>query len=479
MPYEGERAVVTNSLKRLLESPKVAALKNRLQRAAPRAGSQPVTPCQLERPNIQRLPKLVIAIDGSQGAIAMEDGFPGAEVGVVTVASVFIDLDKLRAVRDNGMPDPRRFKDLHTKSGIEMLLPSTNMVLDTHVDARSSYRAELFHNLNETRVLDDGETLLETYEVLLAARQDSGSGKLGCPLLDSCGHKDAHYRAKPGSYLCNCEEQSMYSTDALRIHEAFMDSGSNQTVITESRSVVEHLVLINLLRYFERYSLWRSINSIAFVMDGPLAVSGHPAWMAMSIKRELLRITDVCRTAIGSVPTIFGIEKTGLFQDHLALLDRPQRKPRTAGQHPDPRTVRPASHLKPGDVILVNDAYVKQNIIYKYEPEGSEQKAYGSTSHYGRKALYKTKTGALITVMSAFLRPGDDAMIPEAHSDQFPNLPTILSLLDTLVSNSYSNATIPLIVAHAEAAIPARANESVLRQFLQESRRSVVETSEK
>ncbi|GAA5513077.1 hypothetical protein Dcar01_01803 [Deinococcus carri] len=476
MPHEGERAGVTTSLKRLLSSGEAEKLKSRLQNRAPSEPPQGSSGIAIERPDPAALPRFVIAIDGSQGAVQIEEGFPGAEVGVVTVASVMIDLHKLRDARVRGVPDPRKFRNLHDPHGIEVFLPSTNMVLDECGDARESFRSEFFRVLGEKRLAEDGESLLETYEVLLGLRDDQGAEKLGCPLLGSCtepdkGHK---YHQAKGAYACACSTKELFSTDALRIHESFMDAGSNQTVITECRSVVEHLVLVNYLRYFERKNMWDSIQDVAFVMDGPLAVSGHPAWLAMSIKKEFLRLAEASRRASGVTPIIFGIEKTGMFQEHLKLLDqRVQKTPRSADERPDPRKLTQKGHLEAGRVILVNDAYTKKNIIFKYEPPGTgPYKAYGETSHYGRKVLYKTTSGALITAMPAFLKDGDDDMKAEACCDHFNNLGTMLSLLDALVSNAFRDATIPLVVAHAEASLPARANESVLKRFLLEHQKA-------
>lgn len=479
MPHEGERSGITTGLKRLVNSERAKILLGRTQKIVPAVMSSASTGISVERPATEDLPRFVIAIDGSQGLIEVEEGFPGAEMGVVTVASVMIDLHKLRQTRDNGVPNPRKFHDLYQPHGIELFVPSTNMVTEGHSDARESYRAEFFRALGDERLADDGESLLETYEALLTLRSDDGANKLSCPLLGSCTEQDKghHYHQAFGNYACVCGSKEYFSTDALRIHESFIDAGSNPTVITESRSVLEHLVLVNYLRYFERKKMWASLCDVAFVMDGPLSVSGHPAWLAMSIKQEIQRLTKLSLQDGGTTPIIFGIEKTGMFQEHLMRLDRTPR-PNAAAvvattgsapeRRPDPRHLPRRGRLDPGQVILVNDDYTKKNVIFKYEAPGAGPfKWYGQTTQYGRKALYKTRSNALITAMPAFLHGGDDQM-DTAELKQFPNLGLILSLLDALVSNAFKDATIPLVLAHAEASIPARANEGVLKRFVRE-----------
>ena len=466
MPHEGERGGVTSSLRRFLESSEAQEMREQLRIMEPSTSGVPLRVHDIPRPDKASLPYLVIAIDGSEGHIPLEEGYPGAEAAIVTIAAVFIDLRKLRDVEDRGIPDPRRFKDVHGTEGIELLLPSTNVVLGDDRDARSSFRRRVYEVLGSRRIFEDGETLLETYEALLALRENRSDKLPGCPLMDLCTHDKARYHSHPGTSTCHCGEHPTYSTDALRIYESFNDAATNVTAVTETRSVIEHLVLVNLLRYFELHNLWSSLRTLAIVMDGPLAVSGHPAWLAISIKSELGRLAALCSQHTGTVPTVFGIEKTGMFQDHLMRLARPVPQAPLVEGLPDPRTIRATSAVEPGHVVLVNDAYIKNKIIFKHEVGDGPFKPYGSTSHYGRKALYHTTGGALITLMPAFLRPGDDETLVEALPDHFPNLPIILSLLDTLVSDRYPNATIPLVVAHAEASIPAHANAGVLRRFL-------------
>lgn len=55
-----------------------------------------------------------------------------------------------------------------------------------------------------------------------------------------------------------------------------------------------------------------------------------------------------------------------------------------------------------------------------------------------------------------------------AKPSQFPRLADTLDLLDLLVSMRYPNAVIPLIAAHAEAAIPLQMGEKVLDKLTRE-----------
>src|SRR5689334_3750038 len=51
-------------------------------------------------------PKLLIAIDGDYSKSIVENGYPGAEIGYITVSSVVILLDKVRELEKSEFIDP-------------------------------------------------------------------------------------------------------------------------------------------------------------------------------------------------------------------------------------------------------------------------------------------------------------------------------------------------------------------------------------
>jgi hypothetical protein len=89
------------------------------------------------------------------------------------------------------------------------------------------------------------------------------------------------------------------------------------------------------------------------------------------------------------------------------------------------------------------------------------ERYYGYQTYFGRKFFYKTKTGAMIVGSVPFLRE-DDNDLSRANVDQFPRLSDALCLLDHLVSSQFPNATVPLVEAHAQAAIARGLNAQIL-----------------
>jgi hypothetical protein len=411
-------------------------------------------------------PKYVVAIDGSHHEVAYETGFPGAEIGFVSLATVLINVEVLIAESDKPTIDPVAFSQVQSAYTLTKVLPSANMVHKDHPDARSSFRAEWFELLNSTRPANDAETLLETFEALLAHKPSISEQK--CPLQELCPHTD---RPTPDyqNGKCHCGKYSVFPTDKLRIHERFTDTSSNGESMGEVMSVVEHLMLVAYLRYMERACTssgnWSMFEDTAIVKDGSLAVFGHPAWLSQAIKTELERINRVVRQAIGKDMLVFGIEKSGRFFDHWVRLDTKSKndfKRELEEEDDDEFHVMEPGRVAKHSVLLLDNPYIRKYIVHS-----PTESIHGQDTYYGRPFLYKTATGALIVGISAILSTEQNDR-STASLQQFPRLADTLDLLDLLVSVRYPNAVIPLIAAHAEAAIPMQMGERVLDRLARE-----------
>lgn len=194
-------------------------------------------------------PRYVAAIDGSHHEVPYEKGFPGAEIGFVSLANVLIKVETLIAESSKPTIDPVAFNKVQSAYTLPAALPSTNMVLQGLPDARSSFRCAWAKLLENTRPAVKSETLLETYKALLTHKPTQSDQK--CPLMDLCkqpGSPAPNYAAS----TCACGEHPVYATDTLRIHERFTDSSSSGESFGEVMRVLEHLMLVAYLRHMER-----------------------------------------------------------------------------------------------------------------------------------------------------------------------------------------------------------------------------------
>jgi hypothetical protein len=441
MPYEGEFAPY-RALQRITETERVQQLLRRARVYTPGADGPEITvstPPAAEEP----LPEFIVAIDGSSQEVAVRTGYPGAQVGYLTVASVLLDLDAIDRLDAARPADPIAYRQTESAATIDAALPGSNVVTRTHKSAKVAFREELYEVFhNEVVDVEDRVPLLDTYEALLAHKpttrlQSCPYAEMGC---------EESFVIPRGLSSCKCAaRRAIWSTDALRIHERFHDVGTNGEAFGEVMQVWERVLLVHLLRAFERRGFLAQAHRLAFFVDGPLALFGHPAWLSAAISAELQRINAEVRKLTGRDLVIVGVEKTGTFVTHFDEIDRTE----------EPGKER----FAPQCYFLPTDHYIKQRIIYSDSP-----KRYGKDTYFGRKFFYKTKSGARIVASIPFLDSSQDTL----DSDDvklYPSFGMVCALLDKLVSCRYPNAIAPLVSAHAQAAIPLHLGAKVLEQL--------------
>jgi NurA domain. len=452
MPFENEYASY-RPLWRVLSNPTVKGFIDRLYKRKydREAEERKLTRVTAEAlPTSNWIPKNIIAIDGGVQSVPVENGYPGAEVGYITVASVLIKLNMIKELEKDAIIDPKEFRKTEDPSSIDTVIPGQNVLLDEHTSPRVSMRKALYDTFKRTRISSDGESLLDTYEALLQSKiADAGTSESSAkdPIE---GYEDQYLHYALGEYTDEFSGQTLYSTDALRIHELFDPNRSTGEMFGQIMSVMEKLWLIHILRFFEQGKMLSLLRDTAFFVDGPLAVFSTSAWLAPQIRKELARINQLQKKSNGTDMVILGIEKSGTFKNHLTDLDT--ESDGATGRIP----IRTA--------FLLDDAYIKKNIIFSPSP-----KPYGQDTYFGRKSFYKTKTGYLLVPVLATY---DDhqASLETAEPDQFPRLGDVAALLDEMVSNRYPDSVSPLISAHAEAAIPLSLGTKIFEEIAREIR---------
>lgn len=450
MGFEGEFASY-EPLRRLLDSKKVQALQDRFKLREREEDSESFNNSIIKKSDLNEnilQPDLVLAIDGSNLAAKAENGFPGAEFGYITVASVLIDLKQIEELEKKEFINPKEFHETEKVSTIETVFPGCNVILDNEKNAKASLRRILFEELKNNKIFSDGETLLDTYEYLFKIKQNIfGNEILPKSPIDDI---DLSMTYGFGEYICPHSNEALFSTDALRLHELMNPKGSNGEMFGQIMSTLEKLWLIHILRAFEKKDWLATLRRVAFVMDGPLAVFSSSSWLTKVISFELTRLNELQKKINGVDLLIIGIEKSGVFFNHFNEIDT--TKDGITDKFPKQ------------SAFLLDDAYIKQNIIFS-----ESSKPYGKDTYFGRKFFYKTASGQKIVPIVAFFNEYQQD-ISTAKPDQFTRLADIMNLLDKLVSNRYPNSISPLISAHAEAAIPLNIGKRIFEDMAKEIR---------
>ena len=388
----------------------------------------------------------VIAIDGSTVRSSVRNGYPGAEAALMRIAAVVLDLAAIKNPNPEWIPSPSEIREMEQCDAVDAVLPGCNITQrNCPTDSPTRYFRRTVYQTLQGAIERNHESLLDTLTAITACRKPS---EIDCPVEDC----DLKVTPQAGEASCQCSRrETIYQTDSLRIHERFDEYGSNGQAYTAIQQVTEQLALVNILRYCEQAGNPDFIRDTAFVLDGPLAIFGMPAWLKYWIQNEIKRIHNKCCSDRNPGIMLSGIEKSGQFLEHLKQLDW-------------------SDIDGPGQVIPVSTAsapslrYIHRHIIRR----PSDSKSYGSATYYGRKILYKNRSGqhSVITIPIVNAE-GEDGNC--TNESAFPRLGEILDMMDELSTYLYEDGFAPLVRAHAHAAIPLKAGAEILSKLFPRS----------
>lgn len=452
MPYANELAQY-NTIRRISEDSRVKEILRRYRLTVSPTEEIQSAECRVVKVDEGEthdvtLPEYVLSIDGSYAEVPVNNGFASAKVGYTTISDVLLHLSRLRDLDLHRPVDPRELRSTHTTGAADTVLAGCNITFDGELDPQASFRRGVIDLFREQRAFEEGETLLDTYEALLAYKP--ASPVQACPYSEACRHKNPQQalQRKLGTYACDCSRSlSCHSTDMLRFHERFNPLGDNGTAFGEVIHVTERLWLVHVLRALEQRRMFKILSQLAVIIDGPLAVFGRPGWLSRAISRELYRINKALKKETGRDLMIIGIEKTGVFVEHLANLCRANELEKKSLKLPE------------GAALLLTDDYIRRFVVYSKNTH-----PYGDVTYFGRKFFYHTKSGSQIVATLPFLR-SKDRNLNTSKISQFPRLIDALHLFDLIGSSRYQNGLIPISLAHAGASIPRHFGGKVLEEL--------------
>ncbi|MBK9528102.1 MAG: hypothetical protein IPO41_07210 [Acidobacteria bacterium] len=227
MPYQNEFAQY-NSVRRMSENLRVRELLRQYRLSGPEPPDEADTSLYRLVSNDHgktapdQLPEFVLSIDGSYVEVPVPNGVLSAGLGYVTITDVLLDLGELIRLDQNRPVDPRECGKTTMAGAVDTVLAGCNIIFDGELDPQSSFRRGVIDLLREKQALAGGETLLDSYEALLAYKPLVPLQR--CPYGATCEHTtpQSAYERVSGTKACECPlKLAVHSTDALRIYEKF------------------------------------------------------------------------------------------------------------------------------------------------------------------------------------------------------------------------------------------------------------------
>lgn len=404
---------------------------------------------ELDNAGVADVVRFAITVDGSDNEVEATREHPTVKVGYVRVAASFIDFEKLHAAGAGEFVNPHLLRESHQHAAFDRALPGSGLVIpgSTGVD---TWRQELDRFLQETKFDQASDQTLA--DMLLALHGSPNAPSTTAPLrrCPSCGAKDAQL---PGGQIdvpkagITCPEcgTNLYLGDVLRTEEEYMPEGSNRSALTRMMLVAERLTSLGYMQLlFEDAHSYEVLERTLFITDGPLGLHGTVAPLKRRFQYYLGEFAKQCAAnKRPAAPLVVGVEKSGAFVEHAQLI---------------------VHLIEPGQVMFLPTEYINR---VTGRPLNNP---YGSDEFYGRRFIYRTKSGGIL-VFTIPPRPGITPYGDPAGElwSSYPTLRPICEVLDHVQTRLYENAVIPVALAHSAAALPLGVGQSVLRTLVQQS----------
>lgn len=398
------------------------------------------------------LPQNIISIDGSNYEASVREELPFTRVGFVKISNLLIKRSQFKKLSKGGFVDPFEVADLSKdNTSLTFSLPSSNLRYKGEESVRDGFRRALDEALYNCRFDDaDPTTSLRTTLFCLAALRNENKtpttfDKLRLYKCPSCGQKDLELWDIPEVQHCPHCGKVIYPSDCLRIWEDIGASGSNQSALTRFTNSIMHMLIVHYIRFLRERnpnSYLNVLSNLCFIVNGPLAIFGNPAWIHSSIMKYLYDVNKELVQKDRSPIMVMGILKSGPVCDYFKMI---------------------APSIPINSIFGITDSFRDRFINYDRDPSAT---TFGAETYYGQDFLLKTSSGKLFAfdVLLPFRDKHDTAVfkIEKANISNFENIGSYIKLIEEFECDLYSTTLVPVALAQKYAAISLEPGGRVL-----------------
>lgn len=397
------------------------------------------------------LPQKIISIDGSNYEASVREELPFTRVGFVKISNLLIKRNDFKKLSDGVFVNPFKVAKMsQNNTFLSFALPSTNMCYKGEYNVRNSFRKAMDEALYHCRFLesDSSTSLMTTLFRMSALRSEKvGTDKdkmilFKCPL---CNSENLELWDVPEIQRCPYCGNVVYPSDCLRIWEDVGDLSSNQSALTRFTNALMHLLVVHYIRFLKEKCPDSYLNALAdlcFIINGPLAIFGNPAWLHSSILKYLYDVNKEL-TDSGRHPIIvMGVLKSGPICDYFKII---------------------GSHVAKNSIFSVSDEFRDKYINFNRQPSST---TFGAETYYGHDFLLKTENGKLY-VFNALLPYRDKHNKAKFKSEKanllnYPNIGTYVKLIKEFECDLDSSSIVPIALAKKYATISLEPGGKVL-----------------
>jgi len=476
MPYERERSSATGAFD-ILKDPALQAFMQTIK-IVPDIGKRTASIRSRILDVSSRVRDIsvgnILASDASPYEAIAKEEFPSVRVGLIKFSNVLIKIPEYRKLRDRNeiFVDPVDIANLKkSANSMQFYLPGAGISSDKIPKSKNLFRYKVFEAFNANQFSFGRERLFDTL-VDLIRRGGSVIQRDGrefiefnrtkkSPVDGVTLDKNIAVPIDPGYVdLDGDPDKRVYLTDALRIHEVFVNEGSNVECFSRLMSAMEHIFLAHMIRCAHIADPTVTGN-LYIIVDGPLAIFGEAARFHRGIMSLLHEVRTECRQKGMLGPLVIGVCKTGKVVEHARLIER-------ILHYEADDTPRKGTFLLP-----INDDY-RYSVVQPADTEHSEN--FGKDTYYGQTFIVRTSKGKVFDVTLAYPferktvidgKPFRDAKVDLKYYGD--DLDRMLSLVEMMQTDLFQNALIPVHLAHRYASIAHSPAGRSLDAFVREA----------
>jgi len=406
-----------------------------------------------------KLPKLLLAIDGSFYESYVDEEYPSRQVGYIQISSVLLNMEKYLQIGNTQSKyiNPREIARLQKEiDTVSLALPGAYVRLPECDTVTETFRKTLLDYLKGESTKLNGKSLFDTLVVLIdylgrIKCNDDGTRHI---VFTKCSVNNCQEVNKTDDFkiyldiesgigicpICNCKS---YASDVLRTFEEFSETESNVQAYARIMSFIEHLLAAHYIYYLWKYD-FNLLSQMCVFLDGPLAIFGPSAVFRKAI---MLLINDIRQDAqkLGfDEPLIMGLSKTGRVYEHFLAADKISK-----------------DFIQKGTFFMVSDEYRYRFID---SAQKDHKKNHGEGTYYGQDIFVKTKKGGKFVVSLAypFKDKGQGFQTKKLEIDKYKKLSQAITVIQELEADLYDNSVVPLVLAHKHTSISLKPGGKVL-----------------
>jgi hypothetical protein len=241
--------------------------------------------------------------------------------------------------------------------------------------------------------------------------------------------RESDLDTKDFTFSCPDTKGRIRLTDVFRLHELIDEETGATGILGYLTNVIEHVVTVHLIRSLLA-TRPKLLGSVLFIKDGPCGFFGQTA----NLYKPMIDLVGWLQQNHNLF--LVGLEKSGAFVEHAQEIK---------------------DSLDSGSIVLLSNDYIYDYIL---PGQGNRERAYGSTTNYGHKIIFKTRRGQMHVVSipceSLKLNPGPSHL---------KNLSVLLTNVEQLHCDMYDSALFPVALVNKLVSLAAHPSRTILQNF--------------